>query len=96
MSTRARTEATLYGEVPAPPMRLVRPPAEPAATPRHHFGHLSRVECRLLYEMLKSVGADPAAGVLAELVEHMARAERGRARARTIRRRGGREPKGGS
>lgn len=67
--------------------------ADPAAaTPdarheRYHFGHLNRLECRLLYQMLKSVGAGEGDGLFAALVAHMAAAERGRARARSFRRR---------
>lgn len=55
-----------------------------AAAEKYSFAKLSRCECRLLYEMLASVGADDCDPVLAALIAHMASRERSRAKARSI------------
>jgi hypothetical protein len=58
---------------------------------RYRWAHLSLAECRLLYEMLRSVGCGETDDVYAALLAEVVRREQARARGRTAARRRGRE-----
>jgi hypothetical protein len=55
-----------------------------ARAKRYSFTHLTRLECQMLLKMLQSVNAGEGDEVLVALTEHMASAERRRARGRSI------------